>query len=153
MWTAPNLKCHLFWVLVGPIMLKRYKKSFYSQIFYFIPNNFLGFLCKTPLTKKVKLCPFITSCFWGPTHWEFRKDHKNDTDSLSKWSIIRNIGGLGKLRGNFIKFVVPLWSVKNYWEIHEVLRNGKGLKKIGQRYNCKSSSPFVTGIAVKNSQT
>ena len=134
-------------------MLKRYKKSFYSQIFYFIPNNFLGFLCKTPLTKKVKLCPFITSCFWGPTHWEFRKDHKNDTDSLSKWSIIRNIGGLGKLRGNFIKFVVPLWSVKNYWEIHEVLRNGKGLKKIGQRYNCKSSSPFVTGIAVKNSQT
>ena len=139
-------------------MLKKNKKLFYSQIFISYQKNSLFFLLENTtninvllkngkamsiyiiakITKTIQiLYQKVSSCLWSFILYCTR-------------TVFCNIGGLGKFRRNFIKCVVPLWGVKNYWE---VLKNGKGLKKIGQRYNCKLSSPFVTGIAVKNSQT
>ena len=35
--------------------------------------------------KMVELCPFITSCFWGPVHC---KDHKLDSDPFLTWQVL-----------------------------------------------------------------
>ena len=36
----------------------------------------------------VEICPFITSCFWGPAHWSYCKDHNNPSDSLSTFQAL-----------------------------------------------------------------
>ena len=62
---------------------------FFCQISLFHTKKFPWFpYWKTSLTlifcqMMVELCPFITSCFWGPAHWLYCKDHKTASDSLS----------------------------------------------------------------------
>ena len=36
----------------------------------------------------VEICPFITSCFWGPARWSYCNDHKNASDSLSTYQAL-----------------------------------------------------------------
>ena len=74
---------------------------FFFNFFYFTQKNFLGFLIENTILTLffcqmiAELCPFITSCFWGPAHWSYCKDHKTASDfynqitlNVFSWEIV-----------------------------------------------------------------